>query len=402
MRTPARLLVVGVLGAAGVLGWATVPLDPAPPLSIAAPARSAPAPAAATETLLRRRETLEAALVRSGLPRADAAGVIGRLRGSVDMRRLTPGERLLVTRDANESVTAITYWRSPIERYELAREEGAWRLQAVRVPVETRMVAVSGRLEDSLFASMDRLGEGPALTGAFVGLFEWDFDFAADALPGDRFRLLVEKRHGGGEFLGYGDILVAQYRSAGRAPLTSVRFTDGEGRAAYYDAAGRSVRKMFLRAPLDFTRITSGFSHARLHPILGGTRPHLAIDYGAPTGTPVRAVADGAVVAAGWSGGNGISVTIRHARGYETMYNHLSAASVRPGERVKQRAIIGRVGATGLATGPHLDYRVKKNGQFVNPLGEKFIPGDPVSARRKPAFDGHLATLLERLDREDP
>lgn len=402
MRTPARLLVVGVLGAAGVLGWATVPLDPAPPLSIAAPARSAPAPAAATETLLRRRETLETALVRSGLPRADAAGVIGRLRGSVDMRRLTPGERLLVTRDANESVTAITYWRSPIERYELAREEGAWRLQAVRVPVETRIVAVSGRLEDSLFASMDRLGEGPALTGAFVGLFEWDFDFAADALPGDRFRLLVEKRHGGGEFLGYGDILVAQYRSAGRAPLTSVRFTDGEGRAAYYDAAGRSVRKMFLRAPLDFTRITSGFSHARLHPILGGTRPHLAIDYGAPTGTPVRAVADGAVVAAGWSGGNGISVTIRHARGYETMYNHLSAASVRPGERVRQRAIIGRVGATGLATGPHLDYRVKKNGQFVNPLGEKFIPGDPVSARRKPAFDGHLATLLERLDREDP
>src|SRR4029450_14165507 len=122
-------------------------------------------------------------------------------------------------------------------------------------------------------------------------------------------------------------------RSAGRPPLTSVAFADGQGRTAHYDAAGRSVRKMFLRAPLDFTQVTSGFSHARLHPILGGTRPHLAIDYGAPTGTPVRAVADGVVVAAGWSGANGISLTLRHARGYETMYNHLSVASVRTGER---------------------------------------------------------------------
>jgi murein DD-endopeptidase MepM/ murein hydrolase activator NlpD len=399
MASLVRPFLIGALAGAGVLGWASAPIDPAPPLAVRAPEDAAPALAAAAEILLRPRETLEAALLRGGLARADAALVIGRLRGAVDMRRLAPGERLVVTRDAAEEVTAITYWRSPIERYELSRADGSWPLQAVRVPVETRIAAVSGRLEDSLFASMDRLGEGPALTAAFVGLFEWDFDFAADALPGDRFRLLVEKRYGSGEFLGYGDILVAQYRSAGRTPLSSVAFADGQGRTAYYDATGRSVRKMFLRAPLDFTRITSGFSHGRLHPILGGTRPHLAIDYGAPTGTPVRAVADGAVFAAGWSGGNGISVTIRHARGYETMYNHLSAAHVRIGERVRQRQVIGRVGATGLATGPHLDYRVKKNGQFVNPLSEKFIPGEAVSARRRAAFDRQLEALLERLDR---
>jgi murein DD-endopeptidase MepM/ murein hydrolase activator NlpD len=402
MASPVRpFLITAALAGAVVLGWASAPIDPAPPLTVRTPENTAPAPTATAEILLRRRETLEAALVRGGLARAEAALVIGRLRGTVDMRRLAPGERLVVARDAAEEVTDITYWRSPIERYELSHADGGWRLQAVRVPVETRIAAVAGRLQDSLFASMDRLGEGPALTAGFVGLFEWDFDFAADALPGDRFRLLVEKRYGGDEFLGYGEILVAQYRSAGHAPLTSVAFADSQGRTAYYDAAGRSVRKMFLRAPLDFTRITSGFSHARLHPILGGTRPHLAIDYGAPTGTPVRAVADGAVLAAGWSGGNGISVTIRHARGYETMYNHLSAAHVRVGERVRQRQVIGRVGATGLATGPHLDYRVKKDGQFVNPFGEKFIPGEPVSARRRPAFDRHLEALLERLDRAD-
>src|SRR5262245_43716841 len=401
MRSLVRLLACAGLGLVIVLAWASRPIDPAPPLTITARAGEGPVPTVSAETTLRRRETLEAALVRSRLGRVDPAVVIGLLRIAVDMRSLSPGDRPVVTRAAADTFMGIAYWRSPIERYELTRAESGWALQVVRVPVETRITVVSGRLEDSVFASMDRLGEGPALTAAFVSLFEWDFDFAADSLPGDRLRLLVEKRYGEDQFLGYGDILVAQYRSADRPPLTTVRFTDAQGRDAYYDASGRSVKKMFLRAPLDFTRITSGFSHARLHPILGGVRPHLAIDYGAPTGTPVRAVADGTVIASGWNGGNGISVTIRHARGYETMYNHLSAAAVRVGERVRQRAIIGRVGATGLATGPHLDYRVKKNGQFVNPLGERFLPGEPVSARRKPAFDRHLEALLERLDRED-
>ena len=400
MARLARLLAPGGLAALIVLGWASAPIDPGPPLAVRAPEDATPAPAAVEETLLRSRETLEAALVRSGFVRAEARELVGLLRGAVDMRRLRPGERLSVSRGPDNIPAEAIYWRSPVERYELTRGEAGWALRTVRVPVDTRIVAVAGRLTDSLFASMERLGEGPALTAAVVGLFEWDFDFAADSMPGDDFRLLVEKRYAAGDFLGYGEILVAQYRSGGRAPLTGVGFADGDGRTAYYDAFGRSVRKMFLRAPLDFTRITSGFSHARTHPILGGTRPHLAIDYGAPVGTPVRAVADGTVLSAGWQGGNGISVTVRHARGYETMYNHLSAALVRPGERVRQRQVIGRVGATGLATGPHLDYRVKKEGQWVNPLGEKFIPGEPVPARRRGAFDRHLETLLQRLERE--
>jgi murein DD-endopeptidase MepM/ murein hydrolase activator NlpD len=159
---------------------------------------------------------------------------------------------------------------------------------------------------------------------------------------------------------------------------------------------------MFLRAPLDFTRITSGYSHARRHPVLGGLRPHLAVDYGAPVGTPVRAVADGVVTHAGWNGGYGQSITLRHARGYETMYNHLAKLHVRRGARVRQRQVIGRVGSTGLSTGPHLDYRVRKGGVFVNPLGEKFIPGSPVPAHRRAAFATHVNALLERLDAQAP
>ncbi|HET7874822.1 MAG TPA: M23 family metallopeptidase [Methylomirabilota bacterium] len=368
----------------------------------AAPAEPTPEPPSVSEAALRPRETLEVALARAGLERDEAALVVAALEPMVNLRRLAPGERVRVSRPVGGDPDEVAYWRSPLERYELRREDGRWVAVAVKTPVESRVAAISGELRDSLFASMDRLGESATLTARLVSLFEWDFDFAADSLPGDRFRLLVEKRFAGETFVGYGDILVAQYVSRGRAPLTAVGWVDGEGRTAYFDAKGRSVKKAFLRAPLDFTRITSGFSHARVHPILGGVRPHLAVDYGAPVGTPVRAVADGVVEVAGWAGGNGISITLRHAQGYKTQYNHLSRAEVRAGQRVMQRHIIARVGATGLATGPHLDYRVMRNGAFVNPLQEKFIPGAPVPSHRLGAFRGHLESLLKRLDREGP
>jgi murein DD-endopeptidase MepM/ murein hydrolase activator NlpD len=397
------ILGVLMLLCVSVGGHVTPIIDPgAPPANPEPPATTAAPPPAVTETVVAPRETLHQALVRGGVERDDAREMVDALRGAVDMRRLRPGERLFVARGGNGGLESVTYWRSPLERHALTRDGDRWVAETTLTPVETRVVAVVGRLEDSLFASMERLGEGPWLTAAFVRLFEWDFDFAADALPGDAFRLLVDKRYADGQFVGYGEVHIAQYVPAGREALTGVAFGDEGGRLAYFDAGGRSVRKMFLRAPLDFTRITSGFSHARQHPILGGVRPHLAIDYGAPAGTPVRAVADGVVVAAGWAGGNGISVTVRHARGYETMYNHLSAAHVRRGQRVRQRDVIGRVGATGLATGPHLDYRVSRNGQFVNPLDERYVPGAPIPPERRRAFVARLDDLTRQLERDAP
>ena len=405
MRRSHCLLSAAVLLALGVVGLAVPTREPAPPASTEAPA---PAPAAAPEAAppveitLKRGETLETALRRGGLERAEAAAIVAGLRGQVNLRRLAPGERLSVKPAAPDGPPEITWTRSPAERYEIRSTDGRWTVAAVRPDVETRVAAIAGEVRDSLFASVERLGETAGLTARLVSLFAWDFDFAADSLPGDRFRFLVEKRYVGDELLGYGDILVAQYASAGRPVLTSVAFEEAGGRADYFDASGRSVKKMFLRAPLDFTRVTSGFSHARHHPILGGLRPHLAVDYGAPVGTPVRAVADGVVTMAGWDGGYGLSISLRHARGYETMYNHLSRLDVKRGERVRQRQIIGRVGTTGLSTGPHLDYRVRKAGVFVNPLGEKFIPGVPVPAHRRGAFTVHVKALLERLDAQAP
>jgi murein DD-endopeptidase MepM/ murein hydrolase activator NlpD len=405
MRRSHCLLSAAVLLALGVVGLAVPTREPAPPAITESPA---PAPAAEPEVAqpveiaLRRGETLETALRRGGLERAEAAAVVAGLRGRVNLRRLAPGEQLTVKPAAPGATPEITWTRSPAERYEIRSTESGWTVAAVRPDVETRVVAIAGEVRDSLFASVERLGETAGLTARLVSLFEWDFDFAADSLPGDRFRFLVQKRYVGDELLGYGDILVAQYASAGRPVLTSVAFEEAGGRADYFDASGRSVKKMFLRAPLDFTRVTSGFSHARHHPILGGLRPHLAVDYGAPVGTPVRAVADGVVTMASWDGGFGLSISLRHSRGYETMYNHLSRLDVKRGERVRQRQIIGRVGTTGLSTGPHLDYRVRKAGVFVNPLGEKFIPGAPVPAHRRDAFTVHVRALLERLDAQAP
>jgi murein DD-endopeptidase MepM/ murein hydrolase activator NlpD len=407
MKRSYCLVAVAVLLAVGVIGVAVRTRVPDPPP--AQPTiRQAPEPAAPAEMpapveiALKRAETLEAALSRAGVERAEAAAIIAALRSSVNMRRLAPGEQLTVVPGPEGGPAEVVYVRSPAERYEIRPMDGRWTVTAVRPHVDTRVVALAGEVRDSLFASVERLGEAASLTARLVTLFEWDFDFAADSLPGDRFRFLVEKRYVGDTLLGYGDILIAQYSSIGRSLLTSVAFEDSGGRRRYYDASGRSVRKMFLRAPLDFTRITSGFSHARRHPILGGLRPHLAVDYGAPIGTPVRAVADGVVTRAGWDGGFGLTITLRHARGYETMYNHLSKMGVRLGERVRQRQVIGRVGTTGLSTGPHLDYRVRKGGALVNPLGEKFIPGSPVTAHRRQAFSAHVHALLEQLEAQAP
>jgi murein DD-endopeptidase MepM/ murein hydrolase activator NlpD len=404
MRRSHCLLSAATLLALGVLGVAVPTRAPTPPAPTDTATEPTPAPPSPEplEITLKRGETLEAALRRGGIERGEAAAIVTVLRGSVNMRRLAPGERLTVHPRPPGQPAEITWTRSPAERFEIRSTDGTWTVSAIRPDVDTRVVAVTGEVRDSLFASMERLGETANLTARLVSLFEWDFDFAADSLPGDRFRFLVEKRYVGETLVGYGDVLVAQYSSVGRSLLTSVAFEDAGGRSDYYDASGRSVRKMFLRAPLDFTRITSGFSHARHHPILGGLRPHLAVDYGAPVGTPVRAVADGVVTQAGWDGGFGLSISLRHARGYETMYNHLSKLDVQRGERVRQRQVIGRVGSTGLSTGPHLDYRVRKGGVFVNPLGEKFIPGAPVPTHRREAFAVHVKALLERLDAEAP
>ena len=396
---------LGSLGASARLYlWPDAPgpwfLSAPPPLEILPTAR------AATRTIeIRPGHNFVGALMSAGV-RARMAAELAALfaKNGAELKKLRPGNALDVTWNFRREPIEVRYAPSPWVRFAARREDGSWAVTRGETEPDVRVAAVHGEVKSSLFEAVDDVGESPQLVMALVNIFEWDFDFTADTRTGDRFRLLVEKRYAGDRFVNYGRILVAQYVSNGRV-ISGVGFeARGEGRYAFYDPDGRSLKKSFLKSPLEFSRITSRFTWARPHPILGGVRPHLAIDYGAPTGTPVRAVADGRVRAAGWDGGNGISVTLKHRSGYETMYNHLSrlGAGIRPGSRVTQRQVIGYVGATGLATGPHLDYRVAKNGHFVNPLGEKFIPGEPIAAAERGAFTAHARELVRRLEDAAP
>jgi murein DD-endopeptidase MepM/ murein hydrolase activator NlpD len=390
-----ELAAGGMLLQAGYLS-----LDPFFPEPPPVQVKAYPAPSPVRVVQLRRGDTLIEALEREGISPKLGHEIAAALRqAGVNLRKLTPRHTLAIEWTPGARPRKLTYEPSPWLGYTVAPADGGWKVERTETRPDVRIAAVQGEVRRSLFEAVEKTGESAQLVLDLAEIFSSDFDFTADTRSGDRFRLLVEKRYAGDTFVDYGRILVAQYVSDGR-PLTGIGVEGPRGRYTFYDPAGRSLRKSFLKSPLQFSRITSGFTYARPHPILGGTRPHLAIDYAAPVGTPVWAVADGTVKAAGWSGGNGISVTLAHRSGYSTMYNHLSrlGPGVRPGARVSQRQVIGYVGSTGLSTGPHLDYRIAKNGRFVNPLSEKFIPGEPIPAAQRAAFTARARDLLERLD----
>jgi len=380
---------------------------PVPPTALEPTPETAAQPAAARRVTVevRRGDNLVRALAREGVSQKVGHEVAAALvEGGANLKKLKPRHGLAITWTLDGAPVAVHYEPSPWLGFAAVSTENGWTVTRSETRPDVRVEVVTGTVARSLFHAVEDVRESPQLVVDFVRIFESEFDFTADTRTGDRFRLLVEKRYADDQFVDYGHILAAQYATDGRI-LTGVGFEAGNSRAfGFFDESGRSLKKSFLKSPLDFTRITSGFTYARPHPILGGLRPHLAIDYAAPTGTPVRAVADATVMAAGWSGGNGISIRLRHRSGYETMYNHLSklGPGVQAGARVTQRQVIGYVGSTGLATGPHLDYRVSRNGIFVNPLGEKFLPGEPIASDERAQFLQHARNLVRRLETEAP
>jgi murein DD-endopeptidase MepM/ murein hydrolase activator NlpD len=402
-----RTIGLSLLAVLPLTGGAVAILRSAPPPPVAtapAPEPAAtepPAPKVRTEPVtLRRGDTLVGALDRLGLDRRASIGIAEALQAEgADLRRMRPSDGLEVTWTLDGEPIGLRWEPSPWLGFAVVAADGGWEVRRAETRPDVRVAAVGGELKRSLFEAVEALGESPQLVTELAEIFSSDFDFTADSRSGDRFRLLVEKRYAGEQFVDYGQVLVAQYLSDGRI-LTGARFEPAGGRPAYYDLEGRSLRKTFLKSPLAFTRITSGFTYARPHPILGGVRPHLAVDYAAPVGTPVQAVASGTVLLAGWNGGNGIQVHLRHHAGYETLYNHLArlGPGVRSGARVDQRQVIGYVGSTGLSTGPHLDYRVKKNGRFVNPLSEKFVPGQPLDGAEHRRYLAEARALVRRLE----
>ena len=356
------------------------------------------------------RTTL-AALLGSFHLRADLVPAIVSLTRTVfDPRRLRADHSYRVERTFDGLVRRFEY---EIDEDRYLRVLGPSNRQPEELTVELVPYrkdrvqgSVRGRISKqspSLFAAMEETGEGPDLSIALADVFSGEIDFNSELQPGDSFNLTFEKVYREGQFSSYGAVIAAEFTNDGRV-LKAVRYTVPGGKPAYYDAQGRSLRRFFLKSPLKFAApVSSRFSRARMHPILRIVRPHLGVDYRAASGSPVIAVANGVVLSAGWSGQGGRLVHIRHGSGYETLYMHLSSIAVHAGQHVSQGDLIGRVGMSGLATGPHLDYRVKKNGAYLNPLlvHRSLPPGEPIPASLFAQFAAERDRLLALLARPD-
>jgi murein DD-endopeptidase MepM/ murein hydrolase activator NlpD len=297
-----------------------------------------------------------------------------------NLRQIRPGRKLTVWRSAQGELRYADYHIDPEHDLWITKDADDFHAEIRNTPATVRTVPVSGEVKSSLFDGVMDAGETPELAVRLADIFAWDVDFNTDTRPGDTFRLVVEKKeYADGSDPSYGHILAAEYDNAGHV-YQAVLFHDSFGKPAYYSAKGQSLQKLFLRSPLRFAaRISSHFSLHRYHPILKIVRPHLGTDYAAPTGTPVQAIASGRVIYAGRKGGDGNLVQLAHSRGYQTYYMHLSRILVHRGQIVRQGQTIGRVGATGLATGPHLDFRLRQNGRFVDFEHLRLPPARPVA-----------------------
>jgi murein DD-endopeptidase MepM/ murein hydrolase activator NlpD len=327
------------------------------------------------------------ALQQFGLSAAEVNNATAAAQRAYNLRQLRAGNAITVGRSVEGTLREINYKIDADRMLRIVPQSQGFSAEVKEIPTHTEVVVASGRLEDSLFNAVEDTGESAEVAMRMAQIFGYDLDFYTDPRRGDTFRVVLEKKkYDSGETVGYGRILAAEYVNGSRK-YQALLFHDPAGRPAYYSADGKSLQKAFLRSPLKFgAPVTSHFSKARFHPILKTYRPHLGTDYGAPTGTPVQTIGSGRVVFAGRKGGDGNMVHVAHSNGYETYYLHLSRIFVHAGEHVEIGKTIGLVGMTGLATGPHLDFRISQKGQFRNFETLGLPASDPVNRKEWAEF----------------
>lgn len=317
-----------------------------------------------------------------------------------NLAKIQPGIRYQLTYDESPDpqLIGIRFRFSGLESLEILKKNEIWIAERKVEQVEIRNATFFGEVKTSLWDSAKSAKMDPLLISELSEIFAWQVDFSREVRVGDRWRLSVEQKYVRGQPAGWGSILSAEYQNQGQ-PYVAVLFRkDGEDRG-YFAPDGSSLRRMFLKSPIQFGRITSGFSKKRFHPILQVNRAHLGVDYGAPKGTPVRAVGEGTIEFSGWSGGGGNVIKIRHNSLYQTAYKHLSgyAKGIRKGAKVKQGQVIGYVGNTGLSTAPHLHFEFYQSGRFVDPVGKKFPSAEPVPTELLSEFTGLVNQKLQLL-----
>lgn len=362
-----------------------IPGYPATPGSIEPPAVSESRPW--THVTVRRGDTLAGVLASAKVDAGDLAGFTRSHPEARQLYRLFPGQVLRYRADTAGLLTDLVYPISDLEWLHLKRSNDHFELTKEKQAFDTRIAYVTGSIQSSLFMDGQNAGLSDVQVMQLVDIFGWDIDFAQDLRPGDSFSVAYEENLTNGQKLGDGPIVAAEFVNQGKI-YRAIGFRNEAGALRYYTPEGMSLRRAFLRSPVKFSRITSRFSLGRFHPILKTWRAHNGVDYGAPQGTPVMATASGRVVSAGGKGGYGNAVVLKHGGSYSTLYAHLSrfSSKIRAGAYVEQGQIIGYVGRTGLATGPHLHYEFQVDGVHRNPLTYHFPQAEPIGAEQKNDF----------------
>jgi murein DD-endopeptidase MepM/ murein hydrolase activator NlpD len=349
---------------------------------------------------IKRGDSLYQVLKSHGAEVREMGELLAACNSLPELQRLKPGEllNLFFTTDSQQ-LTKIRYQDSNGQVLTLAHGDLGWITSRYRQPLVVTPALARGTIKDSLYQSAvdERIDFELALE--LADIFAWDIDFFVDLRPGDNYTFLYEQKYKESKLVANGRITAAHFHNDSSHHLAYYYKVPGKA-ADYYDDKGKSLRKQFLKSPLRYSRISSGYSRRRLHPILKIYRPHPGIDYAAPTGTPVVTVGDGRVIFKGWKKGYGRFIAIRHNNRFTTTYGHLSryAAKLKKGANVTQGQVIGYVGVSGLTTGPHLDFRMKKNGSFVNPLKMRFPAARPVPGRYMEDFKQWVAHLEKQLD----
>lgn len=337
----------------------------------------------------------------AGVPAADASAMYAAAKPVYDLAAIRAGKIIELRYAEGQAGQAsqlrqIMYPISTEEELFVTREGEGWTAEVKAVEYELRERTAQGTIESSLYASALAQGVDERAVIALTDVFQWTVDFALDVRKGDSWKMIYEERWRDGKYAGPGRVLAARYVNEGKE-FRAFLFGEGD-REGYYDEGGTALRKMFLRAPVAFKYITSGFTTGlRYVSAFNTSTGHRAIDYAAKAGTPIRATADGVVVSAGWNGPYGNFVSIRHNSVYATNYAHQSKIAVRKGQKVSQGQVIGYVGSSGFSTGPHLHYEMVKNGTKVNPLREEFSGADPVKDEDRPAFEAVVRSWEGRL-----
>ena len=360
----------------------------------------APLPGTWVEDKVKSGDSLAKIFSRNNL----SAGLLHRIvhssKEAKKLSRIKPGETLRFRLDDEGNLLELIYQKSPIRSVQILPDGESFKLNEIERGLDGRITHASGTITDSLYQSAQRQGLSDALIMELANIFGWDVDFALEIRSGDQFSLIYEERYLDGEKYSNGPILAAEFVNRGKV-FRAIRYEDGKGHGSYFSPDGNSMHKVFLRAPVDFRRISSRFTRSRWHPVLGKKRAHRGVDYAAATGTPIKAAGDGRVIYRGRKGGYGRTVIIQHGQKITTLYGHMSKyrGSVKKGTRVRQGQVIGYVGKSGLATGPHLHYEFRVNGVHRNPLTVKLPPSSPIDKKYREDFEKKSAPLLAELDR---